>query len=193
MRARSVLLVALGSLACGDGQGRPGGDTATGVTASTGDDATGTGSGDGSSGSEGSGSGSASATAENGDPQCPSPDVLVVLDRTQSMHRTPAGDTPPNDAAGQMSSKWWLAISAIETFTSKFESVVRFGRELFPLDPGDGTCVTLIERLDGTTATNPDCQDRQLLVFPTPQTADAIAQALDPLTTPTSTISPAPA
>src|SRR5690606_22282373 len=56
--------------------------------------------------------------------------------------------------------------------------------ELWPLDPGGGQCITLAERiLDTKQATNPQCQAGEILVPPALGTGDAIAQAVDPLST----------
>lgn len=114
---------------------------------------------------------------------CEPPDMLFVLDRTMSMHRRPDGSIPPDTAAGHMASKWYVAIDAIESVSQNLEQTVRFGLELFPIDPGGNVCVTLSERITGTTATNVQCEPGELLVSPDLRTADAIAQSLDPETT----------
>lgn len=114
---------------------------------------------------------------------CDPPDVLVVLDRTMSMHRRPDSTQPPNTPAGHMESKWYIAVTAIEAFTAELDTTMRFGLELFPRDPGGDVCVTLSERIDGTTATNPACEEGEILVPPDLATGDAIAAAIDPETT----------
>src|SRR5690606_32549168 len=115
---------------------------------------------------------------------CDAPEVLFALDRTLSMHRTPDGETPV-DAPNYASSKWAQAIDAIEQVVgSGLDGSLRFGLELWPRDPGGGTCLTLEERiLDLKPATNPHCQDAEILVPPALATGPAIAQAIDPLTT----------
>ena len=64
------------------------------------------------------------------------------------MHRQPDGTPAPlNDL---QASKWWLAIDAVEALSASYGGGIRFGLELFPLDPGgvDGkNCVTLEERM----------------------------------------------
>jgi len=120
-----------------------------------------------------------SSDAEN----CEPPDMLIVLDRTMSMHRKPDGDPPPNDAAGHQLSKWYLAITSIEAVTATLDQTIRFGLELFPRDPGGDVCVTLTERIDGTTATNPTCEAGEILVPPDIGTGGEIASDLDPETT----------
>lgn len=115
-----------------------------------------------------------------GDP-CEPPDMLIVLDRTMSMHRQPDGDPAPQGS--HELSKWYLAIDAIETVTAGYDQRVRFGLELFPRDPADGSCVTLTQRIDGTTASNPTCEEGEVLVSPGVGTAVAIDDAMDPETT----------
>jgi hypothetical protein len=118
--------------------------------------------------------------SDAGDP-CEPPDMLIVLDRTMSMHRQPNGDPAPQ--ASHELSKWYLAIDAIETVTSAYDQRLRFGLELFPRDPADGSCVTLTQRIAGTTATNVACEEAEVLVSPDVGTAGAIDAAMDPETT----------
>ncbi len=112
---------------------------------------------------------------------CEPPDMLIVLDRTMSMHRQPNGDPAPE--SDHTLSKWYLAIDALETVTLSFQARLRFGLELFPRDPGGNVCVTLAERIAGTTATNTQCEEGEILVSPDVNTAAAIDAALDPETT----------
>lgn len=114
---------------------------------------------------------------------CEAPDMLVLLDRTMSMHRRPDGTVPPDTVAGRAESKWAIAIGAVETLTAQFQTSVRFGLTLFPRDPGGDQCVTLSQRIGGQTATNPQCEAGEDLVTPAISTANAIATALDPDTT----------
>jgi hypothetical protein len=153
----------------------------------------GTGGTAGSGGSSASGTGgeggliSSSSSGSGGDENCVPPDLLIVLDRTMSMHRKPDGTAAEGTTAGKQESKWSIAIDAIETSTTLFEGGMRFGLELFPLDPGPSNgeeqCVTLDQRIDGITATNPQCQEGEVLVPPTLNSAAAIASAIDPDTT----------
>lgn len=125
-------------------------------------------------GSGGAGGGGGSA------PACEPPDLLIVLDRTMSMHKRPDGATPADTAAGHMESKWYIAINAVEKLSASLEQKIRFGLELFPKDPGGGVCVTLSQRIQGMTATNPTCQKGEVIVDPNLNTGMAIATALDP-------------
>lgn len=100
-----------------------------------------------------------------------------------SMHRKPDGDPPPNDAAGHQLSKWYIAITSLEAVTASLDQTIRFGLELFPRDPGGDVCVTLSERISGTTATNPTCEAGEVLVHPDIGTSGQIADELDPETT----------
>ena len=122
-------------------------------------------------------------TTTGGD-DCLPPDALILLDRTQSMHRTPAGQTPV-DAPAYASSKWSLAISAIEALTAApQDDTVRFGLELWPRDPGGGACVTLAERIEqNKTATNPQCEAGEVVLAPALGNGMAIADLIDPATT----------
>ncbi len=118
--------------------------------------------------------------SDAGDP-CEPPDMLIVLDRTMSMHRMPDGDPAPQ--ASHDLSKWVLAIVGIETVTAAYDLRLRFGLELFPRDPADGSCVTLTERIGGTTATNVNCEEGEVLVSPDVGTSGAVDNAMDPETT----------
>jgi hypothetical protein len=133
-----------------------------------------------SQGTDGAVSGDGSPGAVDG---CTPPDMLLLLDRTMSMSKTPAGPSPENTAEGRRASKWHLAIAAFEALTSQLDGTIRFGLELFPKDPGKDQCVTLAQRIDGQTATNAKCQGGEVLVGPALETGDAIASALDPETT----------
>jgi len=113
---------------------------------------------------------------------CQPPDMMFVLDRTMSMHRRPDGTVPAANAAGFMESKWFIAITTIETVVAALDATVRFGLTLFPIDRG-GVCVTLEERITGTTATNVQCEEGEEVVPPNLNTSSDIALALDPLTT----------
>lgn len=109
--------------------------------------------------------------------------MLIVLDRTMSMHREPNGDPAVDTTAGLRLSKWWIAVEAIETATAAYQDGLRFGLELFPLEPAGNVCVTLQERISGITATNTPCEQGEVPVSPDLATAAAIAAAIDPLTT----------
>jgi len=115
--------------------------------------------------------------SDGGNP-CEPPDMLIVLDRTMSMHRQPNGDPAPQGS--HELSKWVLAIDAIEVVTAAYDLRIRFGLELFPRDPADGSCVTLTERIAGTTATNVICEEGEVLVSPGVGTSGAIDTAMDP-------------
>jgi len=157
----------------------------TGATGSGGSAAGGSGAGTGSGGTGGgmqldAGNGGGSSSDGGG---CVPPDLLIVLDRTMSMHRRPDGTRPPDTTAGHQSSKWYIAITAIKTLTGKLDSSIRFGLELFPKDPGNNECVTLSQRINNITATNPACQKGEVLVQPALNNGPAIASAIDPETT----------
>jgi len=129
----------------------------------------------------------ASGTGD-GDPgtdaaECQAPDVMIVLDRTQSMFQTPNGTAPADTIAGHMTSKWYIATTAVEAVTAQLDTTVRFGLELFPRDPANGTCVTLSQRINGVKATNPSCEQGEVVVEPAPATGATIAATIDPETT----------
>jgi hypothetical protein len=135
-----------------------------------------TGQGTGGSGFKGAGGGT------GGGMNCEPPDMLIVLDRTMSMHRQPNGTPAVDTPGGLKESKWWIAVEAVEVATATYSQGIRFGLELFPKDPGNGACVTLQQRISGTTATNPNCQQGEVLVEPDLSTSAAIDMAIDPLT-----------
>jgi len=173
LRIASLLVLALVLGACdcsedvGSGRDSGGGDGGgdTGLVDSSGRDTSGggdTGGGDG------------------GD-ECDPPDMLIVLDRTMSMHRQPDGNPAP---AGDLArSKWAIAVTSIEAFTAALDTTVRFGLELFPRLPAPGQCVTLAQRIAGTTASNDRCEAGEVLVPPNVGTSADIALAIDVETT----------
>jgi hypothetical protein len=120
-------------------------------------------------------------TGSGGGPSCVPPDVLIALDRTLTMHKTPDG-SEPTDAPAYASSKWFQALAAIKGLvTPKLDQNIRFGLEMWPKDPGMG-CLTLTEKVMGMAATNPACQDGDVLVPPGLGTTAKIAPLLDPTT-----------
>jgi hypothetical protein len=122
---------------------------------------------------------------------CDPPDVLVVLDHTDSMSRTPSGEKPADDDAGFAETKWVLAVEAVRAMTAPpGDQGARFGLERFPEDPetldagtDGGACVTLPELLGGKSAKNETCQPGELLVSPGLGNGAAIAAQIQPLTT----------
>jgi von Willebrand factor type A domain len=160
-------------------------DNAVAGNGATGGGGTHSGGNGGTSASGGAGGisldGGAATGGSAGGSACDPPDMLFVLDRTMSMHRRPDGT--PATLAQPEESKWWIAITAIEALTAKLDKTLRFGLELFPRDPGGNVCVTLAERIQGTTATNPTCEEGEILVSPKLSAATDIAGAIDPQTT----------
>ena len=141
-----------------------------------------TGAGAAASASSSSGFGTASASSGAGGAACQPPDVMITLDRTLTMHFQPDG-TEPTDAPTYATSKWSQAIPAIKTLVNpQIDQTIRFGLELWPKEePG---CITLTERVQNTKqATNPFCEDGEVLVPPALGSSAAIAGKLDPLTT----------
>jgi von Willebrand factor type A domain len=126
---------------------------------------------------------------DSGD-NCNAPDMLIVLDRTNSMHLAPDGTTPADTPAGHMLSKWYLAVSAVKALVaSPRDSTIRFGLELLPddhspLDAAAASCSTLSQVFAGTGSTVPHCVPGQLVVPVGLSTGSAITAALDPETTP---------
>ena len=198
-----VAAVVLATLGCGDSSPREAGDGLGGI-GSAGASA-GTGGGPDSAGEVGDEAGDAADAADTGDEgdaaddgapvfdlgatpdaggaeeDCEPPDILVVLDRSQSMHKVPAGDTPPDDMGGYMSSRWWLALEALEQFVAEYQFGIRIGLELFP-EQADG-CVTLAERVGGQGAGNDGCFTSQLVLPPALMAFPDFDAVLDPMTT----------
>lgn len=109
---------------------------------------------------------------------CEAPDVMVLLDRTMSMHKRPDGTVPPDTVAGRAQSKWSIAVAAVEELGSRFATSIRFGLTLFPRDPGSGACVTQSERIGGASAKNKTCEGGEVVV--TPALATDLASLIDP-------------
>jgi hypothetical protein len=178
-----------GLVACGS-SGKSGGGGATGDDGGSVDGTTGSAdsSVDSSSPSDGAmtfGDGSVG----DGGSSCTAPDMLVVLDHTDSMSDEPNGNAPANTAAGQKLTKWWLATDAVKAAVAPpLDQKVAYGLELFPLDPatvdagGGGKCETLSQLLAGTASTNKSCQPAEVLVPPATGTGATITTILDPST-----------
>jgi hypothetical protein len=123
-------------------------------------------------------------------PHCVAPQMLIVLDHTDSMADEPSGKRPPNTTAGQMLSKWWLATQAIKAVVAPpQDQSIAFGLELFPLDPqtvdagaGMGACATLSQLLSGMASTNKSCQPAEIPIPPAIGTGASITTLLDPQT-----------
>lgn len=114
---------------------------------------------------------------------CEPPDMLIVLDRTMSMHFTPENTKPENSPTGRLASKWAIAVAAVEQLAATFDGTIRFGLELFPRDPGGGACVTLAQRIAGLTSTNPMCEEGEIAVTPALAAGASVAGAIDVETT----------
>jgi hypothetical protein len=123
--------------------------------------------------------------ASVGDPDgdvCKAPEMLLLLDRTGTMHRDLAGLTPPDTSAGHAAAKLTLAINALDGLLAipGLDGTLRLGLAMFPRDPGGGACLTLTQRLQGMDFTNPACEAGQVVVPPALGTAAAISGAIDP-------------
>lgn len=115
---------------------------------------------------------------------CQAPDLLIVLDRSASMHATLDGTKPPDTAAGRARTKWGLAVTAVEAATAPpRDGTIRFGLELFPQDPKTTGCKTVSQMLAGQTTTNPTCQTGELLVVPDLSAGAKIAASISTDTT----------
>ncbi|CAN5904005.1 hypothetical protein BH11MYX2_BH11MYX2_17820 [soil metagenome] len=124
---------------------------------------------------------------DDADTTCTAPNMLILLDRTGTMHRNLAGSTPTDDPAGHASAKFTIAINALDALmgTAGLDQSLRLGLSMFPRDPGGGTCITLSQRLSGSaTFMNPACEICEVVVEPALGTAASIAAAIDPETTP---------
>lgn len=158
----------------------------SGGGSSSGTDASGTASSASGPGSGGQGGDlnldGGSQDGQGGVGSCEPPDVLIMLDRTLTMHKTPSGETPV-DAPDYASSKWFQAITAIEQLVAPpLDKTVRFGLELWPKDSGG--CLTLPERVEDTKqASNVWCEEGEVVVPPALDNGPAIQAALDPKTT----------
>lgn len=130
--------------------------------------------------------------ASNGDAggaACEPPDLLVVLDRTDSMSATPNGGKPDDTPAGRATTKWALALGALDVLVAApRDATIRFGLELFPQNPeadgGAGECQTLSSLLEGNKSTNPKCQAGQIVLAPGTSQGAAIAASVSQDDTP---------
>jgi hypothetical protein len=114
---------------------------------------------------------------------CRAPQMMILLDRTGTMHRDLAGATPPDTAPGHATAKLTLAIQALEGLLAvpAIDQSLRLGLAMFPRDPGSGACLTLAQRLSGSaTFSNPACEVGEVPVAPELGTASQIASLLDP-------------
>jgi hypothetical protein len=138
--------------------------------------------GHGGAGGEGGSPFSTGGSAGVGGDSCVPPDMIIALDRTLTMHFQPNG-SEPTDAPEYASSKWSQAINAIEGLVQPpIDGTIRFGLELWPKEsPG---CITLAERVENTVqATNPFCEEGEVLLSPALDQGSAVDAALDPATT----------
>ncbi len=138
--------------------------------------------GQGGSGGAGGSPFVSGGSAGVGGDSCVPPDMIIALDRTLTMHFQPNG-SEPTDAPAYASSKWSQAITAIEGLVAPpIDATIRFGLELWPKEsPG---CITLAERVENTVqATNPFCEDGEVLLSPVLGAQVAVDAALDPTTT----------
>ncbi|HEY4182409.1 MAG TPA: vWA domain-containing protein [Kofleriaceae bacterium] len=125
-------------------------------------------------------------TGDDGDMTCTAPNMLILLDRTGTMHRNLAGATPTDDPAGHATAKFTIAINALDALmaTPGLDQSLRLGLAMFPRDPGGGKCITLSQRLSGSaTFMNPPCEAGEVVVEPALGTAASIAASIDPETT----------
>jgi hypothetical protein len=144
----------------------------------------------GSSGSTGGLFGDGGSGAGDASASCNAPDVLIVLDHTDSMSAEPTGNKPPNTAAGHLLSKWYLATQAIKAVVAPpMDEQIAYGLEPFPLDPqvvtdagATGQCQTLSGLLGGMRSTNTSCEPGEVLVTPATGTGAKISSILDPET-----------
>jgi hypothetical protein len=185
------LVVACGSKGAGfqPGDGGVGGNgdaTVEGGASSSGASSSG-------AGSDGSGSGSGGSFGDGSLPDgssCSPPQMLIVLDHTDSMSDAPNGSQPANTDAGHAKTKWVLATDAIKALVAPpADTKLAFGLELFPLDPatvtdagGTGKCQTLTALLGGTNSNNTSCQPAEVPIAPAEGTGNAITALLDPET-----------
>jgi hypothetical protein len=126
-----------------------------------------------------------SNVGDDADTTCTAPNMLILLDRTGTMHRNLAGNTPTDDPAGHASAKLTIAINALDALmgTAGIDQSLRLGLAMFPRDPGGGKCDTLTERLQGKAFTNTNCEMGEVIIEPALGTAASIAAAIDPETT----------
>jgi hypothetical protein len=189
-RARVVCALLL-LLGCGSTKSGFTGDDGGrgGVSGGSGGASGGAGTG-GSSGSTVGPFGDGSAPAEDGGASCNAPDVLIVLDHTDSMSAEPTGQKPANTAAGHLLSKWYLATQAIKAVVAPpMDEQIAYGLEPFPLDPqvitdagATGVCQTLTGLLGGMHSTNTSCEPGEVLVAPATGNGAKISNILDPET-----------
>jgi hypothetical protein len=66
---------------------------------------------------------------------CEQTDLMIVLDRSGSLAQRPDGSMPPNTPEGALETKWYAAITTIESVVAAYQDTVRFGLTMFPSDP----------------------------------------------------------
>ena len=109
---------------------------------------------------------------------CAAPQVMVLLDRTGTMHREIDGTSPADTDMGKAETKIAQAIAAVQTLVStpKLDTAIAFGLALFPMDPG--SCLTLDQILSGAAFMNPSCQAGQIVVQPASGQGATIASSI---------------
>lgn len=121
---------------------------------------------------------------------CEPPDVLVLLDRTMTMHFRPDGSETPaaeNTPTGRQKTKFGIAIAALRGLFAAYDTQVRFGLELWPRER-DG-CISVETRINqayGAPAgtRNPDCEKGEIKSAPGLGNGAGTAALLDVESTP---------
>lgn len=122
---------------------------------------------------------------------CEPPDLLVLLDRTMTMHFRPDGTETPeseNTPAGRAKTKFAIAVDALRSVLTTYDTQVRFGVELWPRER-DG-CLLVRERIAmayGAPAPRPAnawCEAGEIKAPPGLGNAAGTAALLDVETTP---------
>lgn len=82
-----------------------------------------------------------------GGTECPTPQLVIALDRSFSMRRKPSGEDAGTNVA---KTKWAHAITAVETFSAHYDSSIEIGLELFPSPPNGDFCAKFekIQQMD---------------------------------------------
>jgi hypothetical protein len=121
---------------------------------------------------------------------CEPPDLLVLLDRTMTMHFRPDGSETPmaeNTTAGRQKTKFAIAIDALKSVFATYDTQIRFGLELWPRERDN--CILVKTRIDqayGTPAgpPNPSCEAGEIKSAPGLGNAAGMGALLDVETTP---------
>jgi hypothetical protein len=107
---------------------------------------------------------------------CPTPALMIVLDRSFSMAQAPDGS---GWAADVQSTKWAAAVGAVETFVANFDESIELGFAMFPSPADNDYCDKVIDVITDADVDEMLC-DAEVALNPAPGIGPKISNRIDP-------------